>query len=87
MATPREAVTIRFPKATLEAARRTKPEDQSFNEFVVDVVSREARLRRGREALGRIDELREQIYRRTGIQPDSSPLIRELREQRARRFD
>ncbi len=83
----REAVTIRFPKEVLDDARRAKPEDQSFNEFVVDVVAREARLRRGREALARIDERRQAVFRRTGLQPDSTVLIRELREARARRID
>lgn len=87
MGMPREAVTIRFPKAVLDDARRARPDDQSFNEFVVEVVAREARLRRGREALKRIDALREQIFRRTGRQPDSASLIRETREERARRFD
>ena len=87
MGMPREAVTIRFPKEVLDDARRARPKDQSFNEFVVEVVAREARLRRGREALKRIDALREQIFRRTGLQPDSTELIRETREQRAGRFD
>lgn len=64
---PREAVTIRFPKEVLDDARRARPQDQSFNEFVVEVVAREARLLRGREALKRIDALREQIFRRTGL--------------------
>jgi len=86
MAAPREAVTIRFPKDVLDEARRARPEDQSFNEFVVGVVAREARLRRGREALTRIDELREQIYRRTGLQSDSTALIRQTRDERARRL-
>lgn len=87
MPAQREAVTIRFPKAVLDDARRAKSEGESFNEFVVNVVARESRLRRGREAITRIDALREQVFRRTGVQPDSAPLIREARDERARRLD
>lgn len=83
----RDALTIRFPSDILERARRVKTARESFNEFVVGAVDREARRRAALKTLDEIDELRERIAKRTGIQPDSVPLIRELREERLRRFD
>ena len=81
----RDAVTIRFPSDVLDRARRVKTARESFNEFVVAAVDREARRRAALKTLDEIDELRERIAARTGIQPDSTPLIRQLREGIGRR--
>lgn len=81
----REAVTIRFPKTVLAHARAAKGTERSLNEFVVTAVEREARRSRALSALDAIDELRERIAARTGVQPDSTPLIRQLRRGQGRR--
>jgi hypothetical protein len=75
----REAVTIRFPEEVLDRARATKGEE-SFNEYVVDAVDREARRRQGLSVYNEILRIREEIEKESGIQPDSRPLIRELRD-------
>jgi len=80
----RAAVTIRFPGEILARARRAKGEE-SLNTFVVAAVDRESRRRRTLATLDEIDALRESIAARTGIQPDSTPLIRAWREGRLRR--
>lgn len=81
----REALTIRFPGEVLSAARRYKPPEQSLNAFVVSAVEREAQHLRALEANARIREIRERVFRRAGKLPDSTPLIRKLREERSRR--
>ncbi|CAN5220848.1 hypothetical protein BH18CHL2_BH18CHL2_10520 [soil metagenome] len=81
----REALTIRFPAEVLEHARRYKTADQSLNDFVVTSVEREARRRQMAQALDALDENRERIAARAGVLPDSTPMIRQLREGIGRR--
>ena len=81
----REALTIRFPEEVLALAKRVKAPDESLNEFVVRAVEDVARRRRTREALDAMRDLRQRIATRTGIQSDSTTLIRELREGIGRR--
>ncbi len=76
----REALTVRVPMSLLADAREVKAERESFNDFVVDALEREVRRRQGMVAYHAILKLREQIYARTGAQPDSGPLIRSLRD-------
>lgn len=81
----REPVTIRFPTEVLASARKFKPTGASLNEFVVSAVEREAARRRALAANERILAVRERIRKRVGALPDSTPLIRQLREERSRR--
>lgn len=81
---PFESLTVRFPAHLLAVARGVQKEDESLNDFIVDAVERELR-RRGLEACDDILRIREKIRAEHGIHPDSTPYIRELREERASR--
>lgn len=76
----REAMTIRFPHGLLPQARGVKSEQESLNDFVVEAVEHEVRRRQGLAAHEEIQRLRDEIRARTGLHPDSAPLIRALRE-------
>jgi hypothetical protein len=82
---PREPLTIRLPVALLERARAVKAQRESLNDLVVEAVEREVRRRRGLQAYEAILSMRKQIVDCTGLQPDSSALIRSLREGEGRR--
>lgn len=81
----REALTIRFPAELLSKARQVKAERESFNDLVVEAVEREVRRRQGLQAYDEILRVREAVKTSTGLQADSTPLIRSLREGTARR--
>ena len=76
----RDAMTVRFPRALLTEARQLKGEHESLNELVVSAVDREMRRRRGLRAYEQILEIQEDVRRTSGVHPDSTPLIRALRE-------
>ena len=76
----RESLTIRFPPDLLAQAKALKIEDESFNDLVVGALKQEVSRRQAIAAHERIHQRREAILKRTGIQPDSSQEIRELRE-------
>ncbi len=80
----REAITIRFPSELLSNAKRVKSDQESFNDFVINAVDREVRRRQGLDTFSEILKTREEIYQRVGLQPDSTPLIRALRDGEAR---
>ena len=81
----RETVTIRFPAQLLSSARAIKAECESFNDLVVDAVEREVRRRQGLQAYDDILRVRETVRTRTALQPDSSSVIRSLRDSTERR--
>jgi hypothetical protein len=76
----RDALTVRFPPVLLSKARDLRTERESLNELVVEAVEREVRRRQGLQAYASIVDLHEGLKGRTGLQPDSSSLIRGLRE-------
>ncbi len=80
MRSQREALTVRFPAELLSHARDVKPERESLNEFVVDAVQREVRRRQGMQAYAEILRIREEIRAQSGPHPDSTPLVRALRQ-------
>jgi hypothetical protein len=81
----RQAMTVRFPETLLREARAVRASPESLNDLVVAALEREVRRRRAEAALARLRQVREQVYARTGPQPDPVPLIRALREGEDRR--
>jgi predicted CopG family antitoxin len=77
----REALTIRIADDVLRSARELKDERESLNDFVTTAIEREIRRRRGIQAVQSIRELQEGAT----LQPDSTTLIRALREGDERR--
>lgn len=76
----RDSMTIRFPRALLTEVRELKEERESLSDVVVSAVDREMRRRRGLRAYEQILEIQEDVRRTSGVHPDSTPLIRALRE-------
>ncbi|MGB7417066.1 MAG: YlcI/YnfO family protein [Thermosynechococcaceae cyanobacterium] len=74
----RESITIRFPPGLLTQAKALKVDNESFNELVVEALEHEVRRRQAVSAHKRIQSRRQSILQRTGVQPGSSELIREL---------
>ena len=81
----REAVTIRFPADLVRKAKQLKEGGQSFNELVVEALSREVKRRLATAAHQSIVARRAEIKALTGVQPDATPLLRSLREGEGRR--
>ena len=82
---PRRSITVRFPAALVEDARKRIAPDESFNDLVVAALEREARRRSALTTLERINELRRKVWARAGKQSSSAPLIRQMREERLHR--
>lgn len=81
----REAVTIRIPADLLQQARQFREGSESFNEMLVEAIAREVRRRRSLAAHQRIVARSAEVEAKTGIQPSSVDLIRELRADEGRR--
>ena len=79
----RDALTVRAPVELLAKARAAKSERESLNDVIVQALDREVRRREGLRAVQDIIALRERIAA-SGPQPDSTALIRDLREGRQR---
>lgn len=80
----RESITIRFPADLLMQAKALKVDDESFNDLVVQALDHEIRHRQAIAAHERIQSRRQSIRQRTGVQPQSSDLIRTLRSGEGR---
>lgn len=76
----RESLTVRFPTHLLSQLRLHKSQDESLNDVIIKAIEREVRYRRSWAAHQRIVARCEQIRQKTGIQPSSVDLIRQLRE-------
>lgn len=81
----REALTIRFPAKLLEKIRALKRDNESLNDLVVEALEKEMKWRSAWLAHEQIQTIREQVKQRTGVHPDATPLIRQLREGEDRR--
>jgi predicted transcriptional regulator len=81
----REAVTIRFPADLVRKAKQLKNGKESFNELVVEALEQEVKRRRAWTAHQSVIARRAEIRAKTGTHPDSTPLIRSLREGEGRR--
>lgn len=84
MSMKREALTIRFPTDLLAKARKLKDSDESFNDLIVEALDREVKRRRGWAAHQRIIARSEIIKAKTGMQPSSIDMIRNLRKGEGR---
>lgn len=78
-----EAITVRFPAGLLAQVRLHQLKGESLNNMIVKALEREVSYRQGLVAHHRIVARREQIRKKTGTQPDSLDLIRQLREGEA----
>jgi hypothetical protein len=85
VAEKRAALTIRIPEDMLALAKELKEDRESLNDLVIDAIDREVRRRQTSKIMAEVAELRERIFQRFGAHPDSTPMIRELREGVGRR--
>ena len=81
----REAVTVRIPADLLQQAKQFREGSESFNELIVEAIAREVRRRRSLAAHQRIVPRSAEVEAKTGIQPSSVDLIRQLRAGEGRR--
>jgi hypothetical protein len=81
----REAVTVRIPADLLQQAKQFREGSESFNEMIVEAIAREVRRRRSLAAHQRIVARSAEVEAKTGIQPSSVDLIRQLRAGEGRR--
>lgn len=81
----RQAVTVRLPTDLLEQVKQFQENRESFNELVVEAVTREVQRRQALAAHQRIVARSAEVERQTGVQPSSIDLIRQLREGEGRR--
>lgn len=83
--TTRGQQTIRFPEGLLDEVREeVEIRGTSLNDFVVKSIEKEIRQSKALRLLEEIDRHRREIGKR-GKQPDSTPLIRAMREGDERR--
>lgn len=80
----REALTVRLRAGLLAQVKLHKSEGESLNDLIVKALEREVRYRQGLATHHRIVARREKIRKKTGIQTDSTGLIRQLREGEGR---
>jgi hypothetical protein len=84
--TPMGVSSIRMPDPVHDRLRAwAQAEGRSLNDLAVEILDRESRRWQARQALAAAIKVREAVRARVGEQPDSTPLIRELREERTRR--
>lgn len=75
----RESLTVRLPAGLLTQAKLYKAQHESLNDLAIAALAREVSRRKGLSAHSRIIARREKIKQKTGIQPSSVDLIRQLR--------
>ncbi len=84
MAADREQYTLRLPSGLMAQAREEAAAyGVTVNDVLVDIITVEMRRRRAQGLLAEARALRERIAAQCGIQPDSTPMVRALREGRA----
>lgn len=75
----RESLTVRLPAGLLTQAKLYKAQNESLNDLAIAALAREVSRRKGLSAHSRIIARREKIKQKTGTQPSSVDLIRQLR--------
>jgi hypothetical protein len=81
----RQAVTVRLPTDLLEQVKQFQENRESFNELVVEAVTREVQRRQALAAHQRIVARSAEVEKQTGVQPSSIALIHQIREGEGRR--
>lgn len=76
----RAVVTVRMPAEMVQEAKELKREQESLNDLIVEAIEKELRRRRTLNTLESIEKTKAAIRERSGVHPDSVPLIRALRE-------
>ncbi len=77
---------IRMPDEVYERIKtRASVEGRSINQVAVEVLDREMRRWLANWALAEAERIQNEIYVRCGELPDSTELIRRLREERSER--
>jgi hypothetical protein len=76
-----QSVTIHFPTDLVQKAKQIKKDDQFFNDLVVEALDKEIKRRKKMDAHQTILRVRNQVKQRTGLHPDPTSLIRQLREE------
>ncbi len=75
----REQFTVRVPKELLDRVREEAAAyGDSMNDLVISALEKEVRMREQLRLLNEIERRRSLMAKR-GLQPDSTPVIRELR--------
>ncbi len=78
------ATNVRMPDEVHERLRAwAREEKRSLNDLAVEILDEASRRWAARRALADARRVREAIRAREGDLPDSVPLLRELREERA----
>ena len=62
-----------------------KEENRSINDLMVEILAEAARHRQAMQWLEAADRFREKLRAKYGEFPDSTPLLREIREERSNR--
>ncbi len=77
--------TLRMPEELHQQLKAwAREEGRSVNDLAVEILAREARRRRGMQALQRMKEMTDRMRAEVGVLPDSTPEIRRMREERSR---
>ena len=77
--------TLRMPEELHQQLKAwARAEGRSVNDLAVEILAREAKRRKGLQALERLAAIRDRIREECGELPDSVPEIRRLREERGR---
>ena len=77
--------TLRMPEELHQQLKAwAREEGRSVNDLAVEILAREAKRRKGLQAIERLAAIRDRIREECGGLPDSVPEIRRLREERSR---
>jgi hypothetical protein len=80
-----QSVTVRLPAELIEQAKHLQANRESFNELVIEAITREVRRRKALAAHQRIVARSAEVEHQTGVQASSLDLIHGLREGEGRR--
>lgn len=80
---PTQAITARLPDAFYQRVRRLAEQERvSINQIVVTAVGQYLRQTERDRAIRAAADLQRELREKYGVQPDSTPLIRAMREER-----
>ena len=76
----RQSITVKLPAELIEQAKHLQANRESFNELVIEAITREVRRRKALAAHERIVIRSTEVEQQTGIQASSLDLIHGLRK-------